>query len=180
VGGTIGLLVAVLVVAGLIPAATRAEVPFVPPDPCDELFGGTPVNTNAPVLSGDPAVGEVLTTSSGAWIVCSDPVTHYTYRWLREGIPIAEATASSYTVAFADAERELRAEVKPGMSTAAGQPFQMLSESSKSHRRPNRPRRRSSPTKNLSSRPTRIPPTATTRTPPTRRADSASLVWPSL
>jgi hypothetical protein len=101
----------VIVVAGLVPAATRADLPIVPPDPCDELLGGMPLNTNPPDLTGDPAVGEELTTSNGAWIVCADPVTHYTYRWLRDNVPIPGATASTYTVAFEDAEHEIRPEV---------------------------------------------------------------------
>jgi hypothetical protein len=64
------------------------------------LVPKAPVNTAAPVLSGTPAVGETLACAAGTWTGSPAPV--YSYAWLRDGVAIAGATASSYTVQGAD------------------------------------------------------------------------------
>ena len=74
------------------------------------LFGGlasaalaasatAPASTEAPVLSGTPAVGQTLSCSQGAW--ANDPSV-YTYAWLRDGSPIAGQTESTYVVQSTD------------------------------------------------------------------------------
>jgi hypothetical protein len=68
-----------------------------------------PKNTTPPALSGDPSVGSTLTTTKGTWLYC--PPADFTYRWLRDGSPIAGATASSYTVAAEDVAAVINAEV---------------------------------------------------------------------
>ena len=64
------------------------------------LVPDAPVNTVAPVASGTPAVGQTLSCSSGTWT--GRPAPKYAYAWLRDGVPIAGATASTYTVQDAD------------------------------------------------------------------------------
>lgn len=60
-----------------------------------------PLNTTAPVASGTPTVGNVLSVSNGAW---SNSPTSYAYRWLRNGANITlNAQASTYTLVAADA-----------------------------------------------------------------------------
>jgi hypothetical protein len=64
------------------------------------LVPDAPVNTAAPVASGTPAVGQTLSCSPGTWT--GHPTPTYTYAWLRDGVPISGATASTYTVQSAD------------------------------------------------------------------------------
>jgi len=58
-----------------------------------------PVNTAAPVLSGAPVPGEVLSCSQGLW---SGNPTGYAYRWLRDGGEISGSANAAYTVQGAD------------------------------------------------------------------------------
>ena len=51
-----------------------------------------PVNTTAPSVSGTPREGQALTCSPGAW--SNSPA--FAFEWLRDGQPIAGATASTY------------------------------------------------------------------------------------
>ncbi|MCZ4499960.1 MAG: exported protein of unknown function [Marmoricola sp.] len=70
--------------------------------------GPAPTPTTSPVLSGKPAVGELLSTSRGAW---SDPDVVISYQWVRDGIPISGATSSSYLVRLGDIGHTLAAAV---------------------------------------------------------------------
>jgi subtilisin family serine protease len=73
-----------------------------------------PSPVSAPVVSGTPEVGRVLTTTSGSW---SGSPTGYAYAWLRcdtagqACVPIAGATSASYTAASPDAGGTLRSRV---------------------------------------------------------------------
>jgi hypothetical protein len=58
-----------------------------------------PVSTSAPVLSGTPTVGDVLSVTVGNW---NNEPTAYGYQWLRGATPIQGASASTYTLATAD------------------------------------------------------------------------------
>lgn len=64
-----------------------------------------PVNTGAPVLSGQPYVGKTLTTTKGSWQ--NNPTT-YGYQWIRCDTkgnncgPISGAGSSSYVLTSAD------------------------------------------------------------------------------
>jgi hypothetical protein len=55
-----------------------------------------------PTISGttDGGTGEVLTCSTGTWD--ASPTPTYTYQWLRAGVAIGGATASTYTLVTAD------------------------------------------------------------------------------
>lgn len=67
-----------------------------------------PVNTVAPLVTGDNGLGDTLTTTTGTW---TSPDNSFTYEWLRNGTPIAGATASSYTITLADSGAALRSRV---------------------------------------------------------------------
>jgi hypothetical protein len=62
---------------------------FVPP---------APANTALPAIAGTPAVGSTLTCQPGTWT--GDP--SFAFAWLRNGVPIAGAEASTYTLTKAD------------------------------------------------------------------------------
>lgn len=52
-----------------------------------------PENTTAPLLTGFPEVGDVLTCSTGVW---TPAPLFYTYQWLRNGVTILGAVAQTY------------------------------------------------------------------------------------
>ena len=58
-----------------------------------------PTNTTAPAISGTAQVGQTLTCSQGTW---SNAPTSYAYQWMRNGVAISGATASTYTPVAAD------------------------------------------------------------------------------
>ncbi len=72
------------------------------------VFAG-PVNTERPTVSGTDAVGEVLSCLPGSWT--GNPGPTFYYHWLRDGTPIAGATASSYVAQSADEGHSLSCEV---------------------------------------------------------------------
>jgi hypothetical protein len=59
-----------------------------------------PTNTAVPTISGTVALGDALTAAPGTWN--GSPAT-YAYQWLRTGVAISGATASTYTLTSADA-----------------------------------------------------------------------------
>ena len=60
------------------------------------------------VPSGTPAIGDALTCKSGRW--GGNPAL-FTYRWLRDGLPIAGATASQYTLLPEDEGKAIQCQV---------------------------------------------------------------------
>lgn len=69
-------------------AYRRASVAFVE----------TPVNSVAPAITGTATQGQTLTCSTGTW--SKSPT--YAYQWLRAGVPVAGATASTRVLAAED------------------------------------------------------------------------------
>jgi alpha-tubulin suppressor-like RCC1 family protein len=75
------------------------------------VTGLSPVNTALPAISGMTLEGHVLTTSDGHW---DNSPTSYTYQWRRcdtagnNCADISDATASSYTLSYADAAHTIR------------------------------------------------------------------------
>ena len=63
----------------------------------------------APVISGSPKVGELLSCSTGTW---SNSPTGFTFAWLRMGVAIPGATSASHQVLAADAARGLACRVE--------------------------------------------------------------------
>jgi hypothetical protein len=78
------------------------------------VYGPAPAPTAAPLVSGTPTVGSVLTASPGSW---SGSPTGYLYRWRRcdllgaNCIDIVGATGTTYTPTTADVGHTLRVEV---------------------------------------------------------------------
>jgi hypothetical protein len=67
-------------------------------------FAASPV----PVVSNTaPKLGDTLTATTGAW----SPVATLAHQWLRDGQPIAGATATSYTTTMADVGRAISVRV---------------------------------------------------------------------
>jgi hypothetical protein len=67
-----------------------------------------PLNTEAPLLSGEAVVGETLSCSPGIW---SGGPSGYSYRWLRDGVEIFGKVGSSYEVQAADQSHEIACRV---------------------------------------------------------------------
>ena len=70
-------------------------------------YGNIVVDLAAPVISGDPAVGETLTLDPGSW---PSDVAIQT-RWLLDGVPIPGATGASYTPQASDWSDDISAQV---------------------------------------------------------------------
>ena len=58
-----------------------------------------PVNVTAPVVSGTTTVGSTLSCTTGTW---TNSPTSFAYQWLRNGVAISGATASTYVVVAGD------------------------------------------------------------------------------
>lgn len=69
-----------------------------------------PVNTSAPVISGQPYVGKTLTSTTGGW---QNSPTSYSYQWVRcdqngnSCVQISGATSKTYTPTSADVNHTL-------------------------------------------------------------------------
>lgn len=74
----------------------------------------SPVNLVQPTISGNAIVGYTLTTTNGTW---QNPVS-FTYEWLRDGSPIAGATASTYSTVAADIGTTITSRVTTGGASA--------------------------------------------------------------
>lgn len=74
----------------------------------------TPLHaTTSPRITGTRTVGSMLTVDPGTWPATSP---QFTYQWLRNGAPIAGATNSIYTLAFADAATQIGVQVTASKS----------------------------------------------------------------
>jgi putative Ig domain-containing protein/lamin tail-like protein/NHL repeat-containing protein len=81
-------------------SATSAAVLIAPrsTDP------GTPgsLSTSTPTVAGTVRVGAEVSAAAGTWTAGSAAVTAFSYQWLRDGVTIPGATASTYTPTAAD------------------------------------------------------------------------------
>ncbi len=75
-----------------------------------------PVATKPPTISGTAVVGRALTASPGTW---SPAGVSIAYQWLRDGQPIANATARTYRVARADVGHALSVQVTASRAGAS-------------------------------------------------------------
>ena len=75
----------------------------------DTVGVGGPPSGGLPTLSGATKVGSVLSCATGTWAGIPKPA--FTYQWLRNGAPIAGATAASYTTTLADVGGKVTCEV---------------------------------------------------------------------
>lgn len=90
-------------VAGNVSADKTIEVEEASTGPAP-----APVATKAPKVSGTAQVGKTLTAAPGTWTV---PGVAFTYQWVRDGAPIARATARTYRATVADAGHRLAVKV---------------------------------------------------------------------
>ncbi|HVC08064.1 MAG TPA: carboxypeptidase regulatory-like domain-containing protein [Solirubrobacterales bacterium] len=67
-----------------------------------------PASAGAPQLSGTPVPGNTLFCSSGLWI---NSPTSYSYKWLRDGVPVAGQTSSTYGVQGTDVGQVMACQV---------------------------------------------------------------------
>jgi hypothetical protein len=74
-----------------------------------------PVMTSPPVVSGTATVGSTLSCTNGNWTYVP---TGYGYVWLRGGVPITGATASTHVLVAADSGNNIACRV--GATNAAG------------------------------------------------------------
>lgn len=72
--------------------------------------GQVPVNTVAPVISGTPLYGNVLSSTTGTW-TSDTGIISYLYQWTRNGVNISGATSSTYLITESDIGKELRCKV---------------------------------------------------------------------
>jgi len=72
--------------------------------------GDPPENIVTPTTTGNDYVGQVLSGTDGTWTGTA-PIT-YEYQWQRDGVDIPSATASTFTLTSADADKEIRRGVK--------------------------------------------------------------------
>ena len=68
---------------------------------------GLPLVSATPTIAGTVKAGNVLTVQRGTWTWG----TAFTYRWLRNGVAISDATASTYKVRTADKGTKLTVRV---------------------------------------------------------------------
>jgi surface antigen len=86
--------------------------------------GKSTINGPLPTVSGTPEVGSTLTAKAGTW---SPSDVTLKYQWLRDGVIIAAATKTSYTLTSQDVGHRITISVtgsKPGLAsrTASSQP----------------------------------------------------------
>jgi hypothetical protein len=84
-----------------------------------ELTEAPPLESTAPVVSGDPKAGHRLSCSTGSW---KNTTTGFTYVWSRDGTPISGATHSTYTVQTNDEGLTLTCTVTATNGGGAGPP----------------------------------------------------------
>jgi thermitase len=93
--------------------------------PTAKVLPAVPTNSSPPSISGTAQQGQTLTADPGTW---TNEPTSFTYQWQRcdsagaNCVAISSATASSYTVAPADAGSTLRVAVTAHNSGGASSP----------------------------------------------------------
>lgn len=85
------------------------------------VTGSAPVNTVAPAATGTGTIGQTLSCTTGTWT--GTATITFAYQWKRDGISIASATSSTYTLVSADLGTSITCTVtatNPVSSAAAG------------------------------------------------------------
>jgi hypothetical protein len=97
--------------------------------------GSPPVNSDVPVISGQPQVRGTLTAEPGAWT--GSPPPTYSYQWQRcaseaECVDIAGAVGKSYTVTRDDVGNRIRVIVtatnSAGVTSARSVPTEVVAD----------------------------------------------------
>ncbi|HEY4277728.1 MAG TPA: hypothetical protein VGM91_05885 [Conexibacter sp.] len=94
--------------------ATNANGSAVARTPAVAVPIGGPSNSALPTVTGTAAIGSRVTCNNGTW----SQAPTFAYQWLRNGAPIAGATAQTYTETKTDAGAALQCAVK---ATASGE-----------------------------------------------------------
>jgi hypothetical protein len=84
---------------------------------------GEPQNTSPPAVSGEPVVGQTLTTSNGSWSSTPPLPESYAYQWIRCTPGCAEipgATGQTYTVGEVDRGTTLKSRVTASNAAGSG------------------------------------------------------------
>ncbi len=76
-----------------------------------------PANTSPPVIGGEPVEGETLNCNAGTWT--GGP--SFTFRWLRDGVPIPGATGPTYTLTADDVGKQIVCRVVATNSAGTGE-----------------------------------------------------------
>lgn len=104
------------VVVALSGAGVERPAPPAPPAPAPPV---APAGTAAPRVGGSATVGSTLTCAPGSW---SGAPTSFAYQWLRDGAPIAGASAARYRLARADTGARVSCRVIAANAAGAGAP----------------------------------------------------------
>jgi hypothetical protein len=85
-----------------------------------DAAGKIPINSVLPAITGTTTVGQTLTCSTGTW--SRSPT--FARQWMRDGVDIPGATASTYLLVSADLGKKLRCRVT---ATSSGVPATVMS-----------------------------------------------------
>jgi Pro-kumamolisin, activation domain/Putative Ig domain len=80
-------------------------------------ISGPPAKVTTPALTGAAVAGKTLSCGTGNW---TNAPTSYSYRWYRNGIPIAGATSASYRVRSVDGGSSLTCTVTASNADGSG------------------------------------------------------------
>lgn len=84
--------------AGAYASYTSFDADVIVSPALESSLGAEPLNTVAPVISGTPQSGQVLTCTQGTWTGAAA----FAFQWRRNGVVIAGEVAATHTVAPAD------------------------------------------------------------------------------
>ena len=78
----------------------------------------SPINSVAPVISGNTTRGSTLTTTNGTWF--GNPSPTFTYQWFRGNTPIPNQTNMTYVIVLADGGQPITCRVTGTNSIGSG------------------------------------------------------------
>ena len=78
----------------------------------------SPINSVAPVISGNTTRGSTLTTTTGTWF--GNPYPTFTYQWFRGNTPILNQTNITYVIDLADGGQQITCHVTGTNSIGSG------------------------------------------------------------
>jgi len=78
----------------------------------------SPINSVAPVISGNTTRGSTLTTTNGTWF--GNPSPTFTYQWFRGNTPIPNQTNMTYVIELADGGQPITCRVTGTNSIGSG------------------------------------------------------------
>lgn len=85
---------------------------------CANIPTFAPMNSVAPVISGNTTRGSTLTTTTGTWF--GNPSPTFTYQWFRGNTPIPNQTNTMYVIELADVGQQITCHVTGTNSIGSG------------------------------------------------------------